>query len=139
MQLWFRNEASSDNEPAITALGNSFYYNYDYRSQLYQSLTLRRRFDHFIYVLLTALEAGPQLSNERKEAFSRDRFTSLLSDLNHIRQFDAKNIPSYGVDNPQEYRAGVIQNALPGEQWFAGWELIGLALANQSDKFEVSR
>jgi len=115
----------------------NFYYNP--RGELFRSFTLRRRFDHFIYVLLAALDAGPLLSDERKEAFLSDRFASMLSDLEFIRPFDAGNIPSYGVDNPLEHRAGVIQNALPGEQWFAGWELIGLALANQSDKFEVSR
>jgi hypothetical protein len=138
MELWFRNEASSDNEPAIAALANFNLY-YNPRGELFRSFTLRRRFDHFIYGLLTALDAGPQLSNEAKEKFLKDRMASLFLIVSGVHEFVPETFPSYVVDNPLEHRGGVIPNALPGGQWFAGWELVGRDLANQSDTSEVSR
>lgn len=138
MVLWFRNEASNDNEPAIAALANfNFYYNA--RGELFRSFALRRRFDHFIYGLLTALEAGPQLSNEAKEKFLKDRMASLFLIVSGVHEFVPETFPSYVVDNPLEHQYGVFPNALPGGQWFAGWELVGRDLANQSNASEVSR
>jgi|GEM_PF-2376130 len=134
--LWYRNEASPNNTPATETLPR---FNYRYQSNLYNWMTLRRRFDHLIFVLLTALDAGPQLSKESKEVFLRDRFLCLGSDLNSVHRFDHSMRPSLGVENPLDHRTGVIQDFLPGAQWFAGWESIGIALDNQVKNSEGAR
>ena len=64
---------------------------------------------------------------------------SLFLIVSGVHEFVPETFHSYVVDNPLEHRGGVIPNALPGGQWFAGWELVGRDLANQSDTSEVSR